>query len=151
MASPRTWSLVAVLASGIAGCATRPPPALLWADLAGVRCLDVGEILRALETVAPGIRTGSWGESPEATFQLLEIAAAEPPHVHDHHDLTIVLLAGSGTLVLAGRAYLMTAGDVAHIDRGVMHHFHPSNGQPCVGLAVFTPRLTGADRRLVPG
>src|SRR5262245_16090383 len=112
--------LLALLAPAtIAGC--QPRPHLWWADGDGVRAIALRDIPRGLTVTAPGVRTGPWGESPEASFQLLEIAVAEPPHVHEQHDLTIVLLEGSGTLFLQGHPYPMRSGDVAHIARGIPH------------------------------
>jgi len=144
----RAWLLAGLVASiMVAGCGS--PPRLRWADRDGVRTTALRDIPHGLTASAPGVRTGPWGESPEATFQLLEIAVAEPPHAHDEHDLTIVLLKGSGTLFLGGHPYTMRAGDVTHIAPGVAHHFHPSRSEVCVGLAFFTPRLAGPDRRLV--
>ena len=145
-----TWLAIAVFGVGAVGCAARPSPSLLWADASGVRRLGTAEIAARVHPTAPGVRTASWGESVDATFQLLELTTPEPPHVHDSHDLTILLLRGAGTLYVADRAYPMASGDVAHIARGVEHHFHPSGSQPCVGIGIFSPVLSAPDRRLVP-
>jgi len=138
------------LTVGLLGCRPRPVPVLIWEGNAGGRTVEVSAIASLLAPKAPGVRSAPWGDSRDATFQLLELTAAESPHVHERHDLTIVVLRGGGTLYADGRRYQITAGDVVHIARGVPHHFHPATAQPTVGLGIFVPRLDGNDSRPVP-
>ena len=135
---------------GLPGCRPRIAPVLIWEGEVGHRTVEVGAIASLLAPRAPGIRSAPWGESRDATFQILELTTAEAPHVHERHDLTIVVLRGGGTLYAGGRRYEIDTGDVVHIARGVPHHFHPASSQPTVGLGIFTPRLDGTDSRPVP-
>jgi quercetin dioxygenase-like cupin family protein len=82
-------------------------------------------------------------------YQLLATVGPEKPHSHDRHDLTVVLLRGTGVLVVDGHRHVVRAGDVMHVGRGRTHHFHPRGDQPALGLAMFTPRLEAPDYRSV--
>ena len=53
------------------------------------------------------------------------------------------MLRGRGTLTVEDRRYDLGAGDVAEVGRGKVHAFAPSGR--VTALAVFTPRLDGAD------
>jgi mannose-6-phosphate isomerase-like protein (cupin superfamily) len=140
---------VAALALAAAGCGARAP-LLVWEGTGppGARSADAAAA--ELATVAPGVAAGAWGASADATFQLLRAGVAEEPHVHDHHDLTVVLLRGRGAVIVAGRRYDLQAGDVLHVGRGRVHHFHPAGGEAALALAIYTPRLEGPDRRPAP-
>jgi mannose-6-phosphate isomerase-like protein (cupin superfamily) len=142
--------LAGALTIGLLGCRSRSAPVLIWEGGAGTRTVEVSAIASLLAPRGPGIRSAPWGDSRDATFQLLELTAAESPHVHERHDLTIVVLRGSGVLYAGGRRYEVAAGDVVHIARGVPHHFHPAMSQPTVGLGIFVPRLDGNDSRPAP-
>lgn len=108
------------------------------------------EAVASLPMVGPGVQRGAWGDSTDASFQLMASDRAEEPHVHRTHDLTVVLLRGGGTLVVEGRSYEMGAGDVMHVVRGRNHHFHPDGRGPAVALAIFTPRLGSPDYEPAP-
>jgi mannose-6-phosphate isomerase-like protein (cupin superfamily) len=140
--------LVAVVGSlPLAACTRARAPQLVWEGAGAAHARDADALAASLARGAGDLRTGTWGESPDATYQLLETSTAERPHVHDHHDLTVVILRGRGTLVVAGRDRPVEAGDVLHVARGRVHHFHPSG--TVLALAIFTPRLEKPDNRPV--
>ena len=122
-------------------------PRLIWEGAGPPRDMGTSEWASTLTTRQPGVRSGPWGTSPDATFQLLEAQTPERPHVHATHDLTVVLLRGRGVLRVEGRDHRMTAGDVVHIGRGRVHAFAPSPDEPTLGLAIFSPALTNSDYR----
>ena len=131
--------------------ACRPgPPLLVWEGVGEPHARQTTAAMASLATRAPGVRAGAWGESPDATFEILEVEVAEHPHVHETHDLTVVILGGSGTLVAEGRRYRLRPGDVTHIARGRPHHFHPDGGKLVKGLVIFTPRLEARDWKPSP-
>jgi mannose-6-phosphate isomerase-like protein (cupin superfamily) len=138
----RGW-LAAVLLAAL-GCAVREPR-LVWEAGGAPTARTLAELDRLIVPAGPGLRAAAFGDAPEATFRVLEITEAERPHVHDRHDLTIVLLRGRGVLYVEERRHALRAGDVAHIGRGTSHHFHPRGA--VIGLAVYTPRLKGRDHR----
>lgn len=138
------WLAFTVLAVAI-GCRPGARPRLVWEGEGSPQMRSLDGTVRDLALTAPGVRVGTWGESRDATYQLLEVEVAEAPHVHQHHDLTIVMLRGRGTLVVGDRRYHLAAGDVVHIGRGRPHHFHPEGRVAVRGLGIFTPRLEGKD------
>jgi len=129
------------------GCRTALPPRLIWEGAGAPRAATASEWASTLAVRQPGVRAGAWGSSPDATFQLLEARAPERPHVHDTHDLTVVLLRGRGVLRVEGREHPMAAGDVVHIGRGRVHAFVPSGSEPTLGLAIFSPATAKSDYR----
>jgi len=140
----RGFAIATVVAACTLGCA-RPMPRLFWEAEGGGRTAAAHEVASDLPQVAPGVRSGRWGDTADASFQLLDAEAAERPHVHDTHDLTVVVLKGSGTLFVDDRQHSLAAGDVVHIGRGRKHHFHPHGS--VTGLAIYTPRLLERDYR----
>ena len=145
----RTAALAAVvLAAFGVGCGTPRGPRLIWEGAGGApRAADASEWASTLATRQPGVRVGVWGASPDATYQLLETRTPERPHVHETHDLTVVLLRRRGVLHVDGREHPMAAGDVAHIGRGRVHAFVPSGSEPTLGLAIFSPAMVQPDYR----
>src|SRR5690242_13382717 len=90
-------ALAMLMALGI-GCGTPAEPRLIWEGAGTPRAATASEWASTLAVRQPGVRAGAWGASPDATFQLLEARVPERPHVHDAHDLTVVLLRGRGVL-----------------------------------------------------
>jgi len=145
-----TWATGLAMTLALAGCRAGHEAALVWEGAGGPRSMGASAVPHGLvPTGTVGIRSAPWGESSDATFQLLELSVAEKPHVHDGHDLTIVMLRGRGILYVAERRYSIEAGDIVQVGRGIAHHFHPEGAQPVVGLGIFVPRLEAADTRLL--
>jgi mannose-6-phosphate isomerase-like protein (cupin superfamily) len=129
------------------GCGTPATPRLIWEGAGTPRAATASEWASTLAVRQPGVRAGAWGASPDATFQLLEARVPERPHVHDAHDLTVVLLRGRGVLHVEGREHPLAAGDVVHIGRGRVHAFVPTGSEPTLGLAIFSPAAEKTDYR----
>ena len=119
------------------------PPSLVWEGSGAARQASIADLTAALPAASPGIHRGPWGDGVDESLLLIDGTAAEQPHVHQRHDLTVVLLSGHGTLVVEGRRHDMRAGDVAHIGRGKVHAFAPSGR--ATALAIFAPRLEAPD------
>lgn len=134
---------LSVLLAAAAGCARGRDATLVWEGAGPPRVESAAALSERLAPVGPGVRRGTWGESVDATFQALDSVRAEEPHVHARHDLTVVLLRGHGVLVVEGRRYALTSGDVVHVLRGRVHAFAPQGN--AVALAIFTPPLDGID------
>lgn len=120
-------------------------PRLVWEGSGLPRVEDATAVAQALPQAGPGLRRGVWGEGSDATYHLLETEIPEPPHLHAHHDLTVIVLRGRGTLFVEDRQVDVRAGDVLYIIRGRVHHFHPAPGTTVTGLAIYTPRLEKSD------
>ena len=134
---------LAIVLVGVAACAARPEPTLVWEGSGAARVESLSRAVDGLPPATGGVRRGPWGDSENATMQLLETVEAEQPHVHALHDLTVVLLAGRGTVVVEGRRHELRAGDVLHIGRGRVHALEPAGR--VIGVAIFTPRLEAPD------
>lgn len=126
-------------------CAGPRPAVLVWEGAGAPRVLQLDEAAVSASRQGPGVRAEAWGESPDATLRVLATTEAERPHRHDQHDLTVVLLRGAGVLVVEGRQWQVRSGDVVHVARGKVHHFHPRGPAPVTALVIFTPRLEGGD------
>ena len=124
-------------------------PQLIWEEQGNWRAESVSVAAQGLPAVAPGVRRGVWGETPDGTYQLLDASVAEAPHVHAEHDLTIVLLRGRGALIIGTRRHALAAGDVVHVGRGLVHHFHPVPDTSVLGLAIYQPQLKKPDYLVV--
>jgi mannose-6-phosphate isomerase-like protein (cupin superfamily) len=139
----RSLALVGLMATAGVACGYAHPATLVWEGRGPARSGPTTAAAVELPSVGPGTRRGPWGEATDASYQLVESDRAEDPHLHARHDLTVVLLSGRGTLTVEDRRYDLRAGDVAQIARGKVHAFAPSGR--AVALAIFTPRLEGAD------
>jgi quercetin dioxygenase-like cupin family protein len=152
MTPARRLLLVAPLL--LPGCASRGPVVILGPDPDGridaaaflaAHPLPDGEALQAIPV----------GATETASYAIVQVRTAEPPHVHRRHDLTVLVLRGAGRLHLvrtnAGASRPVTSvvpmrlGDAASIPRGVAHWFVNDGGEPAAALAVFSPPFDGTD------
>jgi quercetin dioxygenase-like cupin family protein len=83
------------------------------------------------------------------SVHLVRIRDREQPHLHTLYDLSIMLVAGEGTLWLQGAPLKMQAGDVAVVSRGTRHHFVNEGSEPASALVVFAPAYDESDREAV--
>ena len=137
----RTATRAACLLLLLVGCAARAPRVTL-APLAGG--LDA---FLAVHPLADGqaIRIDEVGRTAGASYHIVQVRRSESPHRHVAHDLTVLVLRGSGTMTLAGRTTELQAGDAAVVARGEVHWFAPSGRAPAVSLVAFTPPLDAPD------
>lgn len=136
----RVWIALAssVLA---AGCATRPPYLGVGALASGL-----GPFLAAHRPAAgQNIRADEIDRTTSASYHVVQVADRETPHTHGTHDLTVLVLRGTGTLTLDGATVSMAAGDVVVVPRGRVHWFARSGDEPAIALVTFTPPLDAPD------
>lgn len=88
-------------------------------------------------------------QSENMSVHLVRIRDREQPHLHTRYDLSIMLVAGEGTLWLQGAPLKMQAGDVALVSRGTRHHFVNEGSEPASALVVFAPAYDESDREAV--
>ena len=91
------------------------------------------------------VRADEIGRTPAASWHVVQIVTAEPPHRHRLHDLAVFLLRGEGVLTLDGRSIPLRAGDAALVARDRVHWFARRGPQAAVTLVVFTPALDAPD------
>ena len=132
------------VAGGMASACSGRPPGRIVAPERGRAHAEWTVEERGKDLVVRNLR-----RTQEASFHLIRLRTAEPPHVHDRHDLTVFMLTGAGLIHLAGRVEQVGPGDVIEIPRGVEHWAENRDPQASEVYAVFTPPFDGKDRRLV--
>ena len=72
------------------------------------------------------------GEQTGGAFFLLEAivppSCGNPPHIHDREDETFYVQQGTLTVHVGGKTLNLSAGDVAHLPRGIAHYFQNNGG-----------------------
>ena len=135
--------LLGVLMGMLPACALRRESAVVTPESSFSRVAWTPDELRELLTNKV-LKT-----TPHASYHLIRLSGAEKPHVHAEHDLVIFVLRGKAKVHLAGRAVLVTQGDVIEIPMGVVHWAESLGRAPCEVYAVFTPAFDGKDHREV--
>lgn len=82
---------------------------------------------------------------------IIQIRDREKPHIHETHDLTVVVKKGKGVLHLGKDELPMRQGDIAFIPKGALHYFVNTSSAPSVAYVIFTPFYDGKDMKLVEG
>ncbi|MBI5892794.1 MAG: cupin domain-containing protein [Deltaproteobacteria bacterium] len=80
---------------------------------------------------------------------IIQIRDREKPHIHETHDLTVIVKKGKGILHLGKDELPMRRGDIAFIPKGVLHYFVNTDSEPSVAYVIFTPFYDGKDMKLV--
>jgi mannose-6-phosphate isomerase-like protein (cupin superfamily) len=89
-------------------------------------------------------------DRPAVSHVVVQIRGREQLHIHQEHDVTIVMLRGTGRLALGDRVLSLRAGDTVLIPRGTPHYYLNEGREPTVVLAIFTPSYDGKDAVVVP-
>lgn len=88
-------------------------------------------------------------KNADSSHYIIQINDKERPHIHDSHDLTIIMKKGEGTLHLEDEKLEMKQGDVAFIPRGKAHWFENEHKRcAAISYVIFTPSYDGKDKRL---
>lgn len=141
-----------VLAVGGFGCSALRPgcdgvagAANVLHSVEPVRSQSLAAVIGEMPMQGEDIVRRHLASGPESSVFLIRIGGGEEPHRHARYDLTVVVVEGEGTLWLDGEPLAMRPGDIAHIPRGVPHHFVNSGTVPASAIGVFSPRFTGPD------
>jgi mannose-6-phosphate isomerase-like protein (cupin superfamily) len=81
----------------------------------------------------------------ETSVSMIRLKDAEKPHIHQTHDLVVVMLSGGGVLHLGDRAIAVKPGDVMEIPRGTVHWAENTDAAGSEVYAVFSPPYDGMD------
>ncbi len=76
---------------------------------------------------------------------IIQIRDREKPHIHETHDLTVVVKSGKGILYMGKDELPMKCGDIAFIPRGVLHYFVNTGNKPAIAYVIFNPIYDGKD------
>ena len=88
-------------------------------------------------------------KNDDSSHLIIQIRDREKPHIHETHDLTVIVKNGEGVLHLDKEELPMRKGDIAFIPRGVPHYFVNEDSKPSIAYVIFTPFYDGNDMKLV--
>jgi mannose-6-phosphate isomerase-like protein (cupin superfamily) len=97
------------------------------------------------EELAKPIAVRRLRATAEVSANLIRLRDAEKPHIHQAHDLVVVMLSGGGVLHLGDRAIPVKPGDVMEIPRGTMHWAENTDPAGSEVYALFSPPYDGKD------
>lgn len=139
---------IALLAATSLACARAESPAVVDALFPDGRRTEALAALAASETLAPGepFRLREIGRDANTSHHLVWIRDRETPHRHDRHDLFVVMLRGSGTMLLGAEERAVGEGSVLYVPRGTVHAFRNTSGDVAAAYAIYTPAFDGRDR-----
>ena len=120
-----------------------------------------------VQILTPGIdnRTVEWSEKEQqqifsmktlhtwtgTSVHGLRLAGRSDSRVHDHHDLTVVVLAGGADVRLAGKWKSVNSGDIIEIPRGSPYQFDRTGSDAAEFYFIYYPPYDGKDLRNVDG
>jgi len=128
--------------------ANAEPPAVFDALISGQRTTIEFDELIARATLAPeqAFHVTELARDQHASHHVVAIRHREVPHRHDRHDLMVVILRGSGTMLQGQEERPIGVGSILYIPRGTTHAFRNAGEQPAIAYAVYTPAFDGQDR-----
>ena len=88
-------------------------------------------------------------KNEDSSHFIIQIRDREKPHIHETHDLTVIVKKGKGILHLGKDELPMRQGDIAFIPRGILHYFVNTSSEPSVAYTIFTPFYDSKDMKLV--
>jgi len=128
------------------GCTPSQIPYVFLQYAKELRQANLAKVL-ADNPLGPGenIKITKLGQGPGASHHVVQIRDRESPHLHNAHDGTVIVVRGRGYLVMDTRRITLTAGDIAHIPRGVPHYYVNTDLEPTVAFVIFAPPFDGKD------
>ena len=88
-------------------------------------------------------------KNEDGSHFIIQIRDREKPHIHETHDLTVVVKCGKGILNLGKDKLPMKSGDIAFIPKGAFHYFVNTGSEPAVAYVIFNPSYDGKDMIIV--
>lgn len=88
-------------------------------------------------------------QSPGVSFHEVRLEGSEKPHVHDEHDLTVMIRTGKARVHFKDHIAELEQGDVLAIPRGVEHWAEKRGKKASEAYAIFSPPFDGKDYRLI--
>ncbi len=85
------------------------------------------------------------GQSADASYHAIRLRKAEPLHMHDTHDLVVVVLKGEGKIHFGYNAFELQKGDITRIPKGVPHWVENIGKEPLEAYAIYMPPSDGKD------
>ncbi len=119
-----------------------------WAWRQGKIVSPEGETVQIEWTAAEKLKDAAkrdLGQNAQASYHAIRLRKAEPLHMHDSHDLTVVVLKGSGKIHFGYNAFKLEKGDITHIPRGIPHWVENTGKEPLEAYAIYMPPSDGKD------
>jgi quercetin dioxygenase-like cupin family protein len=88
-------------------------------------------------------------KNEDSSHFIIQIRDREKPHIHETHDLTVVVKKGKGILHLGKDTLPMRKGDIAFIPKGAVHYFVNTDSKPSIAYVIFNPSYDGKDIKLI--
>ena len=128
----RTWNraAAAALLALLAACAA--PPAQVLTPV-GPRA----QVTWTEEELGQDLAARTLWERGNDRGVLIRLRGKEEPHEHPEHGLLVCMLSGLGEIHYGERSYVMRAGDVIEIPRGVSHWAENTHPAGSVAYVVF--------------
>lgn len=80
----------------------------------------------------------------DLSFHLVRIDTGEKPHIHQKHDLFVIILKGKGIFFVGDKKYDMKKGDSVFVPKGTPHYFLAQGGS-VYAIVIFNPPFDGKD------
>jgi mannose-6-phosphate isomerase-like protein (cupin superfamily) len=139
-----TVPLSLLLGFCLIGCASSPR--ILLQDGTEFRQTDLAKVLAEnLLGASENIKITNLGRGQDVSHHIVQVRDRESPHIHKMHDGTVVMMKGSGYLMMEDGRMDLSVGDVVFIPRGVVHYYVNSASEPTVTLVIFSPPFDGKD------
>ncbi|MGE4606103.1 MAG: cupin domain-containing protein [Myxococcota bacterium] len=128
--------------------ANAQPPAVLDAVISDQRItIEFDELMKRAPLAADqDFHVAELGRDEHTSHHVVSIRHSEVPHRHDRHDLVVVMLRGSGTMLQGAEERPIGAGSILYIPRGTRHAFRNAGDEPAIAYAVYTPAFDAEDR-----
>jgi mannose-6-phosphate isomerase-like protein (cupin superfamily) len=95
--------------------------------------------------VSENIKITTLYQGQSVSHHIVQVRHREAPHMHKIHDGTVIMMKGSGYLMMENRRMDLSVGDVIYIPRAVVHYYVNSASEPTVAFVVFSPPFDGKD------
>lgn len=86
-------------------------------------------------------------DNGESSTHAIRLRTAETPHVHDKHDVSVLMIKGSAKVHVGEKVEAMRPGSRLLIPPGTVHWAENIGPETCEVYAIFTPPYDGKDYR----
>ena len=88
-------------------------------------------------------------DTGRSSMHAIRLRTAEKAHVHDAHDVSVLMTRGRAKVHTGERTEEMRKGSRIFIPRGAVHWAENTGPEPCEVFATFVPSYDGKDYREV--
>jgi mannose-6-phosphate isomerase-like protein (cupin superfamily) len=127
------------------GCVTGSPR-ILAGDKNRISGQDLAAALSS-NPIAAGenVHVSLLRKTDHASVHLVQVRWAEKPHIHESHDMIVLVVRGHGDMTIGRETRVIREGDVIDVPAGTRHFFTNRGRSPAVAVVVFSPPFDGKD------